>query len=565
MKVLEEVSKNKNGLIAMSYDMAKKAHAGQLRATGEPYFSHSLATAQNLADWGMDETTIAAGLLHDVPEDTKVTLEMIEEKLGPEVKFLVDGVTKLGRIKYRGAETKVDNLRKMFIAMAEDLRVVIIKLADRYHNIKTLSALPLQKQKRIALETIEIYAPLASRLGMQKVSGELEDMCFPYVYPKEYRWLVENVKYKYEEKDKYLKKIKPIVDKALDDAGIHPISIDFRAKRYASLYKKMLRKDMDLDQVHDLVAFRIIVKNIEDCYATLGIIHKLWRPLPGFIKDYIAMPKPNGYKSLHTSVICIDQKIVEFQIRTEEMHFEAENGIAAYWAYQQMKGTKEYMGKRIAVADKKELAWVEQLRAWQNNENLNPEELLDSFKIDFFKDRIFAITPKGEVIDLPLGSTPVDFAYKIHSDLGNQCIGSKVNGKIVPLDYKLKPQDVVEIIIQKGKKPSPSWLDFAVTSGAKEHIRNALKKGNNNMMITKKRVTEFRILAQHRLGLFKDLSGIISRSHINILSLDSRMEGHSKFYMFKIKCDLDDKDKVLKLILKFKTLKEVKEIDYRFV
>ncbi|MBI2128409.1 MAG: TGS domain-containing protein [Nitrosarchaeum sp.] len=450
--------------------------------------------------------------------------------------------------------------------MAADLRVILIKLADRLHNMRTLSALPPQKQKRIALETMEIYAPLAYRLGMQRVSGELEDLAFPYLYPNEYKWLEVNVQYRYEELEKYLKKLKPIVENALYDAGIKPITIDFRAKRYSSLYKKLLKYEMDLDKIYDLVAFRIIVKNVEDCYTALGIIHKLWPPLPGRIKDYIALPKPNGYRSLHTTIIGPEQKIIEFQIRTEEMHNVAENGIAAHWAYEERKGTKDYARNRTPVADSKEMAWVEQLRSWQK-EFTDPQEFLDSFKVDFFKERIFALTPKGEVVDLPLGATPVDFAYQIHSQLGDQCVGAKVNGKIVPLDYKLKPQDVVEIITQKGKKPSPSWLNFVISPGAKHHIKSAIRKsaGPGSILRDNKKYTELKVVALDRVGLMKDVSGIISRSHINIESITSRPETHGKFQVMKFKCETADKDKVWKVILKLKNLPEVKEIDYRFL
>ncbi len=563
MKVAEE-AKNRTTIIGRASEFAKGAHQGQMRLSGEPYFNHALATAQNLADWGMDETTIAAGLLHDVAEDTKFTLSDIEREFGPEVKFLVDGVTKLGKVKYRGAEeAQVENLRKMLIAMAEDLRVILIKLSDRLHNMKTLSFLPPQKQKRIALETAEIYAPLAYRLGMQRVSGELEDLSFPYVHPKEYQWLMNNVKYRYEEMERYLKKLQPVVEDALRAANIAPVAMDFRAKRYSSLYKKLLRYEMDLDKIFDLVAFRIIVKTVEECYAILGIIHGLWPPLPGRIKDYIAMPKPNGYRSLHTTVLGPDQKIVEFQIRTKEMHNEAENGIAAHWAYEQQKGTEDYLKKKVSAAQIQDINWVEQLRAWKKDFE-SAKEFLDSFKIDFFKERIFVITPKGEVIDLPQGATPVDFAYHIHSELGDQCVGAKVNGKIVPLDYKLKSQDIVEIIAQKGKKPSADWLDFVVTSLAKNHIKSALRK-TTGLLKQERKTTEIKITAIDRVGLLKDISGIISRSHINISSVNSHHEGRGKFHVFKIRCETGDKDKIWRLILKLKNLPEVKEIDYRFL
>lgn len=563
-----EISKLKSDLIQKAYAFAEKAHAGQKRKSGEPYFNHCLKTAEELARWKLDETTIAAGFLHDVIENTNHTAEDIEQEFGPDIKRLVEGVTKLGTVKYRGVENQVENLRKLILAMAEDIRVILIKLADRLHNMKTLNALPPTKQKRIALETMEIYAPLAYRLGMQKLSGELEDLSFPYVYPTEYRWLLSNIKGRYEKREAFLMKIRPVVLKALKENGIEPIVLDFRAKRYTSLYKKLLRYEMDVDKIHDLVAFRIIVKTIEDCYAALGVIHNLWPPVPGRIKDYIAMPKPNGYRSIHTTIICTEGKFVEFQIRTEQIHQEVENGIAAHWAYVEAKGTKNYSRRLATLATNKEIAWVEQLRAWQK-QFTDPNEFIDSLKIDFLKDRIFAITPKGEVIDLPQGATPVDFAYHVHTDVGNECIGAKVNGKIVPLDYELHSSDIIEILTQKNKKPSSSWLEFVKTATARGHIREVLKRSGlrgSSASSKRKKQVELKITAAHQFGLMKKISSMLARSHVNVLGIDStasRRQGH--FYLIKIRCDTDDKSKVLKIILKLKALKEIKEIDYRFV
>lgn len=558
-----EIVKNESPIIAKAYEFAKRAHEGQRRVSGELYFNHCVATAQNLLDWQLDEPTIASGLLHDIIEDTNVTLEEVKNIFGEEVAFLVNGVTKLGHIKYRGRKAQAETLRKMVLAMAEDLRVVLIKLSDRRHNMQTLKVLPPQKQKRIAQETMEIYSPLAYRLGMQRLSGELEDLAFPYIYPREYRWLIENVADRYEQREKYLRKIQPVVEKALKESGVTPLAVNFRAKRYASLYKKLLRYDMDLDKIHDLVAFRLVLGSVEDCYAALGVIHKLWPPIPGRIKDYIAMPKPNGYRSLHTTVLCEDQKIVEFQIRTKEMHGEAENGIAAHWAYEQIKGTKDYAERRAATASKRETAWVEQLRAWQNDFT-DPKEFIESIKIDFFKDRIFAITPKGEVLDLPHGATPIDFAYAIHTDIGNQCVGAKVNGKIVSLDYKLHSQDIVDIITQKGKKPSAAWLEIATTGNAKNKIRSAMK-GKKGILHDLKKTTEFKVIAENEIGILKDVAHVISRSHVNVLSINSSQEKHGRFHVMKIKCNTDDKEKIMKIILKLKGIKAVKEIEYRFV
>ncbi len=551
-----------SGAVKKAYDVAKAAHEGQKRKSGEPYFIHPLAAAEYIAEWGLDETSIISALLHDVAEDTDYSIEKIKSEFGEEVAFIVDGITKLGKIKYRGVERQVENLRKMILALSQDIRVIIVKLADRLHNMKTLDAVPPQKQKRIALETMEIYAPIAYRLGMQKISGELEDLAFPYIYPREYRWLIENTKEKYEERERYIEKVKPIVTEALQKSGVELLSIDSRAKRYSSLYKKLLRYDMDVDKIYDLVALRIIVKNIEDCYATLGVIHNLWPPLPNRIKDYIALPKPNGYRSIHTTVFCVDNRITEIQIRTQEMHEEAETGIAAHWIYEQMKGTKAYNEKKAAVGEKKELEWVKQLRNWQREFN-NPEEFLESLKIDFFQDRIFAITPKGEVIDLPLGATPVDFAYQIHSEIGDSCTGARVNGKIVPLDYQLRSGDIVEITTQKNKKPSESWLAFVKTSHARNHIRVALKTKETRLTKKEPKETELKIIVEDRVGLLKDITAVISRSHVNMTAINTIT--NAKFPILRIRCDIVSKDKIEKLILKLKKLKEIKEISYQLI
>jgi GTP pyrophosphokinase len=572
MNVKEFAEKNPTSLIGRAYNLSKHAHANQKRKSGEPYFIHPLSAAQYVADWKLDEQSIAAALLHDVVEDTSYPLSKIREEFGEEVAFLVDGVTKLGRIKYRGIETQVENLRKMILALSEDIRVIIIKLADRLHNMRTLSALPHEKQKRIALETMDIYAPLAYRLGMQHLSGELEDLAFPYIYPQEYKWIIKNVKDRYEERERYLERVKPIVIEELKKNGIVPLMVDSRAKRYSSLYKKLLRYDMDIEKIYDLVALRIIVSSVEECYAVLGIIHKLWPPLPGRIKDYIALPKPNGYRSLHTTVFCLDQKITEIQIRTKEMHEEAENGIAAHWAYEQAKGSKTYLRREAITAEKKELAWVEQLRSWQK-EFTNPQEFLNSLKIDFFKDRIFAITPKGDVIDLPAGSTPVDFAYQIHSEIGDACAGAKVNGKIVPLNYELKSGDLVEIMTQKGKLPSESWLEFVKTSSARNHIKARLRsagrhleKGSLARISHVPTKVEFKITVEDRIGLLKDISSVISRAHLNISSLNTQNpKVRGKFPLLRVVCDTADKNKITKVMLKLKAVTGVREISYRLL
>lgn len=556
-----EIGEEDIKLIERAFDFTQRVHQAEKRKSGEPYFNHCFETALKIAQWRLDIATIAAALLHDVVE-AGIELEKIKKEFGEEIAFLVEGVTKLGNLKYRVPEKQeAENLRKMLLAISRDIRVILIKLADRLHNMKTLEFLPYQKQKRIALETSEIYAPLAYRLGMQSLAGELEDLAFPYIHPQEHQWLLKNIKEHYEERENYLEKVKTILGKALEENNIEPVKIDFRAKHYSSLYKKLLRYDMNLEQVYDLVALRIIVKNIEECYAVLGLIHQMWPPLPGRIKDYIALPKPNGYRSLHTTVFCLDNRPTEFQIRTLEMHEASENGIAAHWAYEQKKATKNYLKQKPIFADRKELIWVEQLKNWQKDFS-EPEEFLQSLKIDFFKDRIFAITPKGEVIDLPLGATPVDFAYAIHSAIGNGCVGAKVNNKIVPLDHRLQSGDLVEILTQKSKKPSESWLRFIKTSQARKKIKSGLAE-SNSLIKKKKHQTEFKITIIDRIGILKDITAIISRSRVNIVKVNVPETGN--FPNLRIYCDLDNKEKIEKLILKLKKIKGVKEISYKVV
>ena len=430
------------------------------------------------------------------------------------------------------------------------------------HNMKTLYAVHPQKQKRIALETMEIYAPLAYRLGMQKLSGELEDLAFPYIYPQEYKWLISSVKERYDEREKYANRFKPLIESELRRNGISILNMDSRAKRYSSLYKKLLRYEMNIESIYDLVAIRVIVKTVEDCYAALGFIHGIWPPAPGRIKDYIALPKPNGYKSIHTVVFGPENKMTEIQIRTEKMHEEAEHGIAAHFAYQQAKTGKGYLERRATFADKKELAWIDQLQNWQKNFT-DPKEFLRSLKIDFFQDRILALTPKGEVIDLPAESTPVDFAYQIHSEIGNACLGAKVNGKIVALGQKLQSGDMVEIITQQNKKPSESWLEFVKTSHAKNHIKVCLRGASQNFLAKKPAAkVELKLSVESREGLLKDIPEIISRSHINLQSLAAQENG--KTTLLKISVGAAPKEKIQKLVSKLEKLKGVKEISYKF-
>ena len=462
-------------LIEKAFELAKTAHAGQKRLSGEEYLSHPLHVAYFLSELGLDTATIVAGLLHDIIEDTSVTHKDIEKEFGKDIAFLVEGVTKLSKIEYDGNPNEkksnaehLNSLKKMFFAMAEDIRVILIKLADRYHNMETLRYKDNADQRKIALETLEIYAPIAARLGMGRLKGQLEDMAFPYVYPLEYSQLIKKVKEKYVDRIKYIDRTKPIIKRCLADANILILEMNSRAKHYYSLYGKMLRKEMDIDKIFDLVAMRIIVPDIKSCYEALGVIHKFYKPLPGLIKDYIALPKPNGYQSLHTTIFCEKGRVVEIQIRTENMHEYAENGIAAHWAYSE--GGK----KKSIMANVKEVEWVNQLKNFLKE--ATSSEGLSNLKIDFFKHRIFAFTPKGEVKDLPDGATPIDFSYAIHTDLGHMTRGAKINGKIVPLHHELKNGDVVEIIKGKDKKPSFDWLKIVKTAEARKKIKSYFKE-----------------------------------------------------------------------------------------
>lgn len=544
-------------LIQQAYLYAEKIHKGQERASGEPYITHLAHTALQLAQWRLDAQTIAAGLLHDSIEDKRIATGEIEKRFGKDVLFLIQGVTKLSKIKYRGQERSLESLRKMILAISKDLRVIFIKLADRLHNMKTLQYLPPQKQKRIALETDEVYAPLASRLGMQHVSGDLEDLAFPYLYPDKYEWIKEHIQETYDERNRYLGYVKPIVEKQLKKMGVIPLRIDYRAKRISSLYKKLLRYEMNLEHIHDLVAMRIIVKTIDDCYLVLGAIHQLWRPLPGRIKDYIALPKPNGYRSLHTTVFCLENRPTEFQIRTQEMHDEAEHGAAAHWFYESHRGTKQHKKGIGTAIQQQESSIVRQLKEWQE-EFPGTKEFVEALKVDVFSDRIFVLTPQGEVIDLPQGATPIDFAYHIHSEVGNSCIGAKVNNKIVPLDHQLQSGDYVEILTQKGKKPSSSWLDTVRTNYARKKIRLSLKK---KMFIPKK--TEFKITCESRVGMIKDISSVFSRNKISITSLQT-IE-NEKYPLIKALVDIDNRTRAEQILLKLKKIEGVKEISYKLI
>lgn len=557
---LEKLSKD--GLIRRAFEFAKEAHAGTKRLSGEPYINHCLAVAESVRDWNLGDTAIAAALLHDVVEDTPHPIGEIEKNFGSEVAFLVSGLTKLHSIKYPENADR-ESLRKFVISFTEDLRILLIKLADRLHNMKTLGILPPERQKKIAWETAEIYAPLAYRLGMQKLSGELEDLALPYAQPEEYKWLMKEVKHDYAERQAYAQKVVPVVVEILKKHAINPLEVDSRAKRYSSLYKKLMRHEMDLGKITDLVALRIIVGTIEECYSALGVIHQMWAPFPNRFKDYIARPKPNGYRSLHTTVFALDNKVLEVQIRTREMHEEDEMGIAAHWAYQQVKNSPDKSKGWTGIKDKEELKWVEQLRNWQRSFS-DQREFLESLKVDFFKERIFVLTPQNDIIDLPAGATPVDFAYRIHSDIGDQCVGAKVNGKIVPIDYELQSRDIVEIITQKNKKPSEDWLRFVKTALARKNIKESINAGKKNL---KKRLIaphlEFRIVDSDRPGYLKEITAVFGEMKINITYFQSQIDNRSKFSTVAIHCNVLAEEKIQKLLVKLKKLNGTKEVNYK--
>lgn len=454
-------------VVIKAFHFASEAHKGQKRRTGEDYIYHSIATAYTLAEMKMDIPTVAAGLLHDVPEDTDFTFDDIKKNFGKEIHYLVQGVTKLGTLKYRGLERYAENLRKMFLSMSKDLRVIIIKLCDRLHNMTTLEGVRAEKRLRIAQETLEIYAPLANRLGMFHMKTMLEDLAFPYVYPEEYEWVKNLIKDRLKSEKKYIEKIKKITQRDLAKHHIEYLKLWGRVKSIYSIYKKLLRKGKDINKIYDLIALRIIVEDIADCYSVLGLIHKRWTPLKGRVKDYIAQPKPNGYQSLHTSVFTEFGKVAEIQIRSKKMDEEAEYGIAAFSRYKEVG----MLGKR-----KKPPKWLQHLIEMQKTITDNTE-FIKHIKTDLFMNQIFVFTPGGDVIELPEGATPLDFAYYIHTDVGNQCIGAKVNDQIVALNRTLKSGDVVEILTNKSRKyPNPDWLNIVATNMAKNKIKAQLKK-----------------------------------------------------------------------------------------
>ena len=462
--------------VLKAFELADKAHEGQLRASGEPYIMHPLAVADILAHLQIDHITLMAALMHDVVEDTSYSKEDLEEMFGSEVAFLVDGVTKLNQFQYETKEDRqMENYRKMILAMAKDVRVVVIKLGDRLHNMRTLKHMRSDKQKRIAKETLEIFAPLAHRLGIFNVKWELEDLSFRYLEPEKYYDLVDQMKQKRQAREDIVNDTMSQLTKALGEAHIKA-DIKGRPKHFYSIYKKMKKDNRDLSQIYDLLAVRVIVDTIPDCYAVLGIAHSLWKPLPYRFKDYISMPKSNMYQSLHTTVIGTMGQPVEIQIRTWEMHRVSEYGVAAHWRYKEgnKSGDKDFDQK---------VAWLRQVLEWQDTSN--PTELVNALKLDVFSGEVFVFTPKGDVVKLPIGSVPLDFAYRVHTDVGHRCVGAKVNGKIVPLDYTLQNGDIVDIITSKTGRPSLDWLNIVGSSESKSKIRNWFKRENKAENIEK--------------------------------------------------------------------------------
>jgi len=452
-------------ILRRAYIFSAVEHKGQVRASGEPYLVHPLEVALILADMRMDPICVAVGLLHDVLEDTLTTPERLQEYFGKDVLHIVEGVTKISKIPYATSEERqAETYRKMLLAMVDDIRVILVKLADRLHNMRTLQHLPDDRRQRISRETLDIYAPIAGRLGMAKVKNELEDLAFQYLDPAGYKTLAARVEERRRAASAFIERIRSTVAEKLRSAGI-AAAVEGRIKRLHSIHQKLKRQRIDLEQVYDFVALRVLVESVPDCYAALGVLHNTWRPVPGRIKDFIAMPRPNGYQSLHTSVIGDEGQPFEVQIRTHEMHRVAEEGIAAHWKYKE--------GRTGVDKDDHAFSWLRQLLEWQQ-EVKDPHEFLNSLKLDLYPEEVYCFTPKGEVRMLPRGASPIDFAYAIHTEVGHQCVGARVNGKMVPLRYKLKNGDIVEIVTSPGHKPSRDWLGFTVTNKAKAKIRHYL-------------------------------------------------------------------------------------------
>ncbi|ADO71427.1 RelA/SpoT family protein [Stigmatella aurantiaca] len=482
-------------IIKKAYVYSAKVHQGQLRKSGEPYLVHPLEVAGILAELKLDEASIVTGLLHDTIEDTLATAEELTELFGPEVSQLVDGVTKLSKFSASATlsqeEKQAENFRKMIIAMAQDIRVILVKLADRTHNMRTLDHMSEEKQARIAQETLDIYAPLANRLGISWIKTELEDLSFRYVKPQDYFSLLEKLNRRKKEREKYIEDTSTLVRSKLEERNLEG-EVSGRFKHVYSIYKKIKAQGIEFDQIHDIIAFRLLMPTVPSCYEALGLVHQLWKPVPGRFKDFIAIPKPNMYQSLHTTVIGPLSERVEVQIRTPDMNKVAEEGIAAHWAYKE--------GKALISKDDEKFAWLRQLMEWQQDLK-DPKEFLETVKVDLFTDEVFVFTPKGDVKSLPRGATPVDFAYAIHSDVGGRCVGAKVNGKIVPLRYKMKNGDMVEVLTSPQAHPSKDWLTFVKTSRAQQRIRNFIKQQQRDKSLQLGRELAERELKRYQLNL----------------------------------------------------------------
>ncbi|TAN34458.1 bifunctional (p)ppGpp synthetase/guanosine-3',5'-bis(diphosphate) 3'-pyrophosphohydrolase [bacterium] len=493
LRIADHLDLEGQQVVRKAYERAASAHTGQRRLSGEEYVNHPLEVAAILADLELDAETIAAALLHDTVEDTALTAEEVVREFGPEVGRLVDGVTKLGRIALRSdQQQQAENIRKMMVAMAEDLRVVLIKLADRLHNMRTLDPLPEVKRRKISRETLDIYAPLAHRLGIGQIKWELEDLAFKNLEPEAYDDVAKRIARKRTEREALVSDLREILARELEGVGIRA-DITGRPKHIYSVWQKMTRENKDFSEIYDLSAIRVQVESVRDCYGVLGVVHSLWKPVPGRFKDYVAMPKSNGYQSLHTTVITHTGEPIEIQIRTHEMHRVAEFGVAAHWTYKE--------GGKDASFDQK-LSWLRSLLEWQNEVG-DAESFLDTVKVDLFQDEVYVFTPKGDVLNLPADSTPVDFAYRIHTEVGHRCIGAKVNGRMVPLDYELKNGEIVEILTSKGPHgPSRDWLNFVKSASAKERIRKWFKSQRRDENVTKGRdLLDKELHRMHRMNL----------------------------------------------------------------
>lgn len=508
-----------------AYDVAAKAHANQRRKSGEPYIIHPLGVATILAELQMDETTLAAAFLHDVVEDTETTLDQLKEMFGVKVADLVDGVTKLGKIEYISKEDQqIENYRKMFLAMAKDIRVIMIKLADRLHNMRTMKYMPVHKQQSISRETMEVYAPLAHRLGIYTIKWELEDLAFRYMEPEIYYDLVEQVKVKRREREAMIHEAMAEIKEHLDEQHIK-CEIQGRPKNFYSIYKKMQRDHKELSEIYDLLAIRVLVDTVADCYGTLGVVHSLWRPIPGRVKDYIAVPKSNMYQSLHTTVLYHNGQPLEIQIRTFEMHRISEFGIAAHWRYKE-SGGKSNMPSGGDKDFEAKLSWLRQLLEWHKDMS-DSRDFVNTVKMDVFADEVFVFTPRGDVIDLPVGSVPIDFAYRIHTDVGNRCVGAKVNGRIVPLDYKLSNGDIVEVITSKqATGPSRDWMNIVGSSDTRNKIRSWFKKERREENIAKGR----EMLEKETKRLGYDIKVLLKADKLKTVAASFRLDGEEALY-----------------------------------